>query len=89
MDLEASFLSGKIQKIPDNILDLDPDWEIDPDALQLLEKIGARHAAPCGIRMTRESANGTRPRAASCKHRGIALVNGPDRMRAWKDWFGY
>ena len=41
VDLAHSHLSGKMQDIPDNILDLDPDWEIDPDALVLLEKIGA------------------------------------------------
>ena len=42
VDLAHSHLSGKMQDIPDNILDLDPDWEIDPDALVLLDKIGAR-----------------------------------------------
>ena len=41
VDLAHSHLSGKMQDIPDNILDLDPDWEIDPDALVLLEKIGS------------------------------------------------
>ena len=41
VDLAHSHLSGKMQDIPENILDLDPDWEIDPDALVLLEKIGA------------------------------------------------
>lgn len=35
-----SHLSGKIQHIPDNMYDLDADWEIDPKSLTLMEKIG-------------------------------------------------
>lgn len=40
VDLADSALSGKIQHIPDNMYDLDADWEIDPKALTLMEKIG-------------------------------------------------
>ncbi len=40
VDLGDSRLSGKMQDIPENIVDLEVDWEIDPDALQVLEKIG-------------------------------------------------
>ncbi len=40
MDLGDSRLSGKMQDIPENIVDLEVDWEIDPEALQVLEKIG-------------------------------------------------
>ena len=39
-DLADSGLSGKIQHIPDNMYDLDADWEIDPKSLTLMEKIG-------------------------------------------------
>lgn len=40
VDLGDSRLSGKMQDIPENIVDLEVDWEIDPEALQVLEKIG-------------------------------------------------
>ena len=40
VDLADSALSGKIHHIPDNMYDLDADWEIDPKALTLMEKIG-------------------------------------------------
>ncbi len=40
VDLAESHLSGKIQHIPDNMYDLDADWEIDPKSLTLMEKIG-------------------------------------------------
>ena len=40
VDLADSALSGKIQHIPDNMYDLDADWEIDPKSLTLMEKIG-------------------------------------------------
>ena len=39
-DLADSGLSGKIQHIPENMYDLDADWEIDPKSLTLMEKIG-------------------------------------------------
>ncbi|EIE26582.1 kinase-like protein [Coccomyxa subellipsoidea C-169] len=40
VDLSDSHLSGKMRDIPENIVDLEVDWEIDPDALTILEKIG-------------------------------------------------
>ena len=42
VDLADSGLSGKIQHIPENMYDLDADWEIDPKSLTLMEKIGER-----------------------------------------------
>ena len=39
-DLADSGLSGKIQHIPENMYDLDADWEIDPKSLTLMENIG-------------------------------------------------
>ena len=38
--LEDSPLSGAIVHIPDNIADLDPDWEIDPATLIIMDKLG-------------------------------------------------
>jgi hypothetical protein len=40
VDLSQSRLSGKIQNIPENLIDIEADWEIDPQSLQMLEKIG-------------------------------------------------
>ena len=47
VDLADSGLSGKIQHIPDNMYDLDADWEIDPKALALMEKIGDSQELLC------------------------------------------
>lgn len=41
VDLSQSRLSGKIHDIPEDIFDMEADWEIDPKALHLLDKIGA------------------------------------------------
>jgi hypothetical protein len=41
VDLAESHLSGKMRDIPENIVDLEVDWEIDPDSLHIMEKIGA------------------------------------------------
>jgi tRNA A-37 threonylcarbamoyl transferase component Bud32 len=38
--LEDSPLSGAIVHIPDNMSDLDPDWEIDPATLIIMDKLG-------------------------------------------------
>lgn len=46
VDLADSNLSGKIQHIPDNMYDLDADWEIDPKSLTLMEKIGDSQGLP-------------------------------------------
>ena len=46
VDLADSALSGKIQHIPDNMYDLDADWEIDPKSLTLMEKIGDSRSLP-------------------------------------------
>lgn len=39
--LAESALSGALVHIPSDIYDLDPDWEIDPDSLELMGKLGA------------------------------------------------
>ena len=39
--LADSALSGALVHIPSDIYDLDPDWEIDPDSLELMGKLGA------------------------------------------------
>ena len=39
--LAESALSGALVHIPSDIYDLDPDWEVDPDSLQLMGKLGA------------------------------------------------
>lgn len=38
--LEDSPLSGAIARIPDDITDLEPDWEIDPATLIIMDKLG-------------------------------------------------
>ncbi len=38
--LAESALSGALVHIPSDIYDLDPDWEIDPASLIILEKLG-------------------------------------------------
>ena len=40
VDLSDSRLSGAIARIPKNELDFDPDWEIDPKDIVLLDKLG-------------------------------------------------
>ena len=44
--LAESALSGALVHIPSDIYDLDPDWEIDPDSLQLMGKLGAPQPDP-------------------------------------------
>ena len=39
--LADSALSGALVHIPSDIYDLDPDWEIDPNSLELMGKLGA------------------------------------------------
>lgn len=39
--LEESPLAGAARNIPDKPFELDPDWEVDPESLEILEKIGA------------------------------------------------
>lgn len=41
VSLEESPLAGAARNIPDTPFELDPDWEVDPDSLEILEKIGA------------------------------------------------
>lgn len=41
VDLASSSLSGAISRIPKNELDFDPDWEIDPREIVLMDKLGA------------------------------------------------
>lgn len=41
VELGDSHFSGKMPDLPENIVDLEVDWEIDPNSLKLLEKIGA------------------------------------------------
>ena len=57
VDLADSALSGKIQHIPDNMYDLDADWEIDPKALTLMEKIGVSIKASTLNRILEQWAN--------------------------------
>ena len=38
--LEDSPLSGAARNIPDKPFELDPDWEVDPESLEIMEKIG-------------------------------------------------
>ena len=40
VDLVQSRLSAAIQKIPMNELDFDPDWEVDPSEIHLMDKLG-------------------------------------------------
>ena len=39
--LEDSPLAGAARNIPDKPFELDPDWEVDPESLEIMEKIGA------------------------------------------------
>ena len=41
IDLSASSLSGAIARIPTDDRDFDPDWEIDPKDIKLMDKLGA------------------------------------------------
>lgn len=48
--LADSALSGALVHIPSDIYDLDPDWEIDPDSLQLMGKLGAPQTSQVALR---------------------------------------
>ena len=45
MDLENSRLSGAIGSFPKDELDFDPDWEIDPKDVKLMDKLGQASSA--------------------------------------------
>jgi hypothetical protein len=47
--LERSALKGATMNIPSKPFDLDPDWEVDPESLEVGAKIGAPKATskPC------------------------------------------
>ena len=38
--LERSPLSSAVKHIPEKPFELDPDWEVDPESLTIMEKIG-------------------------------------------------
>ena len=40
VELSESSLSAAINKIPKNELDFDPDWEVDPSEIRLMDKLG-------------------------------------------------
>lgn len=44
--LAESSLSAAIEKIPKNELDFDPDWEVDPTDLKLMDKLGISSVVP-------------------------------------------
>jgi hypothetical protein len=44
--LDRSSLKGASINIPSKPFDLDPDWEVDPDSLQVGAKIGASVIIP-------------------------------------------
>lgn len=40
LELTDSSLAAAIDKIPKNDLDFDPDWEVDPSEIKLMDKLG-------------------------------------------------
>ena len=52
VDLVQSRLSAAIQKIPMNELDFDPDWEVDPSEIHLMDKLGEWQAQSATRSMT-------------------------------------
>lgn len=47
MELGKSRLSGAVlTSTSQNIFDLDPEWEIDPKQLKIMEKLGRLHPMP-------------------------------------------
>lgn len=81
VDLAESHLSGKMRDIPENIVDLEVDWEIDPDSLHIMEKIGAlglcavvMDARSCLVSKQSDTVEGRRQRRRGGKQRLVYIA---------------